>query len=163
MSRLLFSSGATQCIPEEAVEALEELSLEISELATDDDHDDNKRLQEIPREICEIIRSIEATSMDDMDLALTIADDILNEVIHTLYNSRRWGRRSFLPSFAETSEDGEAPLLKDTEAGELHFMGGSYVYYVSQQCDRRLFGECQIACESEVWSEVGDVNSVQQR
>lgn len=110
-------------VPEEAIEALEQLRLEFEELRTSGDRDDKKRLKEIPREVCETVRETEASSLDEIYELLTIGDDILNKIVGAIYKSHSWDSRDFLPSFADTGEDGDAPLLKDTEAGELQFMG----------------------------------------
>lgn len=109
-------------LPDEAVDTFEQLRLEFEELRSSGDRDDEKRLKEIPREVCETVREMAVSSIDDVHEALNVADDVLNEIVGAIYNSHSWDFRDFLPSFADTREDGPAPL-KDTEAGELHFMG----------------------------------------
>lgn len=114
-------------LPDEAVDTLEQLRLEFEELRTSGDRDDKKRLKEIPREVCETVRAMAISSLNDFHEALTVADDVLNEFVDAIYHSHSWDFRDFLPSFADTGEDGPAPLLKDTEAGELHFMGEYHI------------------------------------
>lgn len=109
--------------PDEAVDTLEQLRLEFEELRTSGDRDDKNRLKEIPREVCETVRVTKASSFDDMQEVLSIADDALNEIVDAIYNSHSWDFRDFLPSFADTGDGGDAPLIKDQEGGELHFLG----------------------------------------
>lgn len=119
--------------PDETLDILEQLRLEFEELRTSGHHDDKERMKEIPREVCETVRATDTLSLDDIHEVLAVADEVLNEVVDTIYNSHSWDFRDFLPSFADTGDEGDAPVMKDTEAGELHFMGKYHTFYYKIQ------------------------------
>lgn len=70
-------------------------------------------VEHILSETCNIVRSTLPASSPELEPAIALADEILNEVVNEVYG--HWELHDFLPSFAHTKEEGDAPLLKDSE------------------------------------------------
>lgn len=129
------STSGTERTSSQAISSLKNLLERISEIQslldesdrfegrdTESPYERAKNLVEtILSETCNIVRSTRSTSSDELEAVVSLADDILNEVVNEVYGD--WELHDFLPSFAHTKDNENAQILKDSEVGAIAGIG----------------------------------------
>lgn len=128
LTTMTSSAGGSRIPTAQAISSLKSLAERISEVpsllpapdkfGSDDDTDSPYEraktiVEHILSETCNIVRSTGPASSAELEPVIALADEILNEVVNEVYGD--WELHDFIPSFAQTKEGGDAPLLKDSE------------------------------------------------